>query len=169
MIAILRYAESIIRKENYMNNIFPIIILIWIISAIVKAAKNGSENAGAGRKKSTVSKQSTAKQGNFLEVKEIRPAYRPDESNAAHREGTAKSQAAVEHTPNKSTKKEYIKKPDGKPANIAHRMYPGDQPPQGMKLVYCPYCNAENLIPTGGNREFHCYFCWVKLEGGSFL
>lgn len=42
----------------------------------------------------------------------------------------------------------------------AQRHYDGDSIPQGMRLVKCGYCGAENLI---GNYEkqqdFTCYFC----------
>lgn len=152
-----------------MSNIFPIIILIWMISAIAKAVKNGSEHVGSGRRKGTVSKQQTDKLGNFMEVKETKPAYHPNESHSAHKQESANVKSSAEYMPKKSVNKDYIKKPDGKPAKIAHRMYPGDQPPQGMKMVFCPYCNAENLIPVNGNRDYHCYFCWVKLEGGNSI
>lgn len=152
-----------------MNNIFPIIILIWIISAIVKAAKNSTEKADSTRKKSAATKQMSQKPGNFMEMKEARPVYHMNKSESNNRTEAGKLNQPSETMFQKQPKRDYLKRPDGKPARIARGMYPGDQPPQGMKLVYCPYCNAENLVPTDGNRDYHCYFCWVKLEGGGSL
>lgn len=46
----------------------------------------------------------------------------------------------------------------------AERYLPGDMIPQGRRLVYCGYCNAENLIPERDNpKRYNCYFCRETL------
>ena len=36
--------------------------------------------------------------------------------------------------------------------------------PRGMRMVYCGYCGAENLVPGGLITDTHyCYFCHEKL------
>lgn len=40
----------------------------------------------------------------------------------------------------------------------------GDMVPKGKKMVFCPYCNAENLIPTySAAKDYNCYFCRENL------
>lgn len=42
----------------------------------------------------------------------------------------------------------------------AQRHYDGDSIPQGMRLVKCSYCGAENLIGNYEKQEnYTCYFC----------
>lgn len=45
---------------------------------------------------------------------------------------------------------------------VAMRYLPGDRVPQGMRVVNCSYCNAENLVETI-RTERACYFCRTKL------
>ncbi len=48
--------------------------------------------------------------------------------------------------------------------NYAQKYILGDSVPKGKKMVFCPYCNAENLIPTySAARDYNCYFCREKL------
>lgn len=44
--------------------------------------------------------------------------------------------------------------------HYAQRLWLGDPVPQGKRLVYCAYCNAENLVPIHDyTTKYHCYFC----------
>lgn len=45
---------------------------------------------------------------------------------------------------------------------LAMRYLPGDRIPHGMRIVYCPYCSAENLVETM-RTDRACYFCRTKL------
>ncbi len=48
--------------------------------------------------------------------------------------------------------------------NYAGKYIIGDPVPKGKKMVFCSYCNAENLIPMHSSaREYNCYFCREKL------
>ena len=36
--------------------------------------------------------------------------------------------------------------------------------PRGMRIVYCGYCGADNVVPNGvSEKGFHCYFCHEQL------
>ncbi len=39
----------------------------------------------------------------------------------------------------------------------------GDPIPNGMKIVYCPYCAAENLVKISYHGDRDCYFCRTRL------
>lgn len=44
--------------------------------------------------------------------------------------------------------------------NYAQRLWIGDPIPKGKRLVYCAYCNAENLVPAHDySTKYNCYFC----------
>lgn len=44
--------------------------------------------------------------------------------------------------------------------HYAQRLFLGDPVPKGKRLVYCSYCNAENLIPSHDyTTKYNCYFC----------
>lgn len=48
--------------------------------------------------------------------------------------------------------------------NYAEKYIFGDAVPKGKKMVFCPYCNAENLIPTySAAKDYNCYFCRETL------
>lgn len=48
--------------------------------------------------------------------------------------------------------------------NYAEKYILGDAVPKGKKMVLCPYCNAENLIPTySAAKDYNCYFCREDL------
>ena len=39
----------------------------------------------------------------------------------------------------------------------AQRLYEGDSVPQGMRVIKCSYCGAENLVPQGSRQKYTCY------------
>lgn len=44
--------------------------------------------------------------------------------------------------------------------HYAQRLWVGDPVPKGKRLVYCAYCNAENLVPAHDySTKYNCYFC----------
>ena len=45
----------------------------------------------------------------------------------------------------------------------AQRLYEGDSVPQGMRVIKCFYCGAENLVPQGSRQKYTCYFCREEL------
>ena len=45
----------------------------------------------------------------------------------------------------------------------ARRLYEGDSVPQGMRVIKCSYCGAENLVPQGSRQKYTCYFCREEL------
>jgi len=48
--------------------------------------------------------------------------------------------------------------------NYAEKYILGDAVPKGKKMVLCPYCNAENLIPTySAAKDYNCFFCRENL------
>lgn len=78
--------------------------------------------------------------------------------NNVHNNRTAQASAV----PNVQRKKELPKRSnDNRP--VAKRLYEGDHVPKGHRMVKCPYCAAENLIPYSANGKFKCYFCYTDL------
>ena len=48
--------------------------------------------------------------------------------------------------------------------NYAQKYIIGDMVPKGQRMVFCPYCNAENLIPAYSSaKDYNCYFCREEL------
>lgn len=45
----------------------------------------------------------------------------------------------------------------------ARQLYIGDPIPQGMRMVKCSYCAAENLVPFTARNEYKCYFCHYDI------
>jgi len=46
---------------------------------------------------------------------------------------------------------------------VAVRLFEGDLPPAGTRVIKCNYCGAENLIPQNATGQFACYFCREDL------
>jgi hypothetical protein len=47
---------------------------------------------------------------------------------------------------------------------VGGRYLLGDPVPKGMKIVYCEYCGAENLVNIDYRNDRDCYFCRTHLE-----
>lgn len=47
---------------------------------------------------------------------------------------------------------------------VGGRYLLGDPIPQGMKIVCCAYCGAENVVKIGYRGDRDCYFCRTRLE-----
>lgn len=47
---------------------------------------------------------------------------------------------------------------------VGGRYLIGDPIPRGMKLFYCPYCGAENIVSADYRSGMDCYFCRTELK-----
>lgn len=47
---------------------------------------------------------------------------------------------------------------------VGGRYLIGDPIPRGMKLFYCPYCGAENIVSVDYRSGMDCYFCRTELK-----
>lgn len=45
----------------------------------------------------------------------------------------------------------------------ARQLYIGDVVPQGMRVIECGYCAADNLVPFASRNEYKCYFCHYDI------
>ncbi len=45
----------------------------------------------------------------------------------------------------------------------ARQLYMGDVVPQGMRVVECGYCAADNLVPFASRDGYKCYFCHYDI------
>ena len=45
----------------------------------------------------------------------------------------------------------------------ARQLYIGGPVPQGMRMVKCGYCAADNLVPFAARNEYKCYFCHYDI------
>lgn len=45
----------------------------------------------------------------------------------------------------------------------ARQLYIGDPVPQGMRVVRCRYCAADNLVPFTARDSYKCYFCHYDI------
>lgn len=48
--------------------------------------------------------------------------------------------------------------------SVGGRYLLGDPIPQGMKIVCCEYCGAENVVKIAYRGDRDCYFCRTRLE-----
>ncbi len=48
--------------------------------------------------------------------------------------------------------------------SVGGRYLIGDPIPKGMKIFYCPYCGAENIVPATYRSGKDCYFCRSELK-----
>ena len=105
----------------------------------IKQSGHGVKQAGQGTK-STVQKTSTTE---YLQKK-----ARMDQ---------------IEHA---KEKREEMKRVNQKYGGneVGGRYLLGDPIPRGMKIKYCPYCGAENLVPDHYYSGKDCYFCRTELK-----
>ncbi|MDD2972509.1 MAG: hypothetical protein PHE02_10310 [Lachnospiraceae bacterium] len=47
---------------------------------------------------------------------------------------------------------------------MAVRLFEGDLPPAGTRVIKCNYCGAENLVPQNSHDRFACFFCREDLS-----
>lgn len=156
-----------------MSSLFSLIIFVYVMIAIVKTMK--------------IKREETQKQsGNTINkpVFQSKPMTPPvnhrNDNSSKPPTGTSVYQREVKQTvsqsPEQSTmdylaekaKKEQESQDKAAKMNtptrvngrrVAIRLYEGDLPPAGMRVVKCHYCGAENLVPHNSTEKFVCYFC----------
>lgn len=140
-----------------------IIVISWVLKT--KRKKNDSQQAGTVRRNPQVTKQTPVKPAQ----KAVKPAQsksvqgKPEEMSTMEMlEAKAKEDDREEmierQRQNIENKKHYGH------LNYAEKYIIGDSVPKGKKMVFCAYCNAENLIPAyGAVRDYNCYFCRENL------
>ncbi len=148
---------------------FELIIFIIIISVVLnKNKKKNASKPGASRTQPVQSKPVQSK------PVQRRPAQsRPAQNNPAPKKPEEMSTTAMleakaladdrEEMLEKQRQRMENKKHYGH-LNYAEKYVIGDAVPKGKKMVFCSYCNAENLIPMYSSaREYNCYFCREDL------
>ena len=71
-----------------------------------------------------------------------------------------KPATAIPNVPSAKIRPQSKQSPNRK---VARQLYIGDVVPQGMRVVTCGYCAADNLVPYGGRNEYKCYFCHYDI------
>ena len=69
----------------------------------------------------------------------------------------------IEHAKEKREEMERVNQKYGG-NEVGGRYLLGDPIPRGMKIKYCPYCGAENLVPDHYYSGKDCYFCRTELK-----
>lgn len=148
--------------------IFYIIIIVIIVNISKRSQKNNltSQNQGAGTKISSaqprtnsVPKTNTPSQTPVQSQKKA-PANEPGSTTEMLRRKAQEDQ--VNHEKEKKYA-EYKQKKTHKGKRYAQRYMLGDVVPNGMKIKYCGYCGAENLVSHRNREELLCYFCREEL------
>lgn len=158
-----------------------IVIIVLIVAVIAqKADKNKSnrKNLQGGMqntyKGNGMQRQQKSAQGNRMAGgQSYTPA--PQQKNTANRKaGNKNTGSTTEYLKKKAMedqrehaveKREEQRRMNMKYGNVstAARHVLGDPIPQGMKVVCCGYCGAENEVKTGYHGGLCCYFCRTKL------
>lgn len=165
---------------------FELIIFIIIISFIRKAKKKKTPNASEKRVQSTAQQrpvqsrpqstrvQSTAQQRTVQskaqstsiqgKTMQSRPVQSKPEEMSTTEMLEAKAQADDREEMLEKQRQRIENKKHYGHHNYAEKYILGDSMPKGKKMVFCPYCNAENLIPTySAAKDYNCYFCRETL------
>lgn len=151
---------------------FELIIFIIIISVVLNKSKK--KNASKPNTTRTQTTQSRAVQKPVQKPVQSRPVQsksapnRPVQKKTEEMSTTEMLEAKAladdrEEMLEKQRQRMENKKHYGH-LNYAEKYVIGDAVPKGKKMVFCPYCNAENLIPMYSSaREYNCYFCREDL------
>ena len=161
-----------------------LIFYIIIIVAIVKISKNKqknnvtSQNHGAGTKISsaptrtnTVPPTNTTRTTtvparpttqNPVMPQQNKPAVNVQESTTEMLRKKAEEDQANHDKEKKLA--EYKQKKSHMGKRYAQRYMLGDPVPKNMRIKYCGYCGAENLITYGNREQLLCYFCREDLK-----
>jgi len=150
---------------------FELIIFIIIITAVVNKSKK--KNAGKPSEKQSYSAVSRPQQkrpaaGRPVQKPAQKPVQKPVQKKPEEMSTTEMLEAKAladdrEEMMEKQRQRMENKKHYGH-HNYAERYVLGDSVAKGKKMVFCSYCNAENLIPAHKSaKEYNCYFCREKL------
>lgn len=161
--------------------IWWIVMIVYIAFVMGKAkkirnnGKKGTYNTGrngtnTANAQNRASRPNVAQNKNFAvmpEHKKVPPNVERDcRVEGGHRSGNnirngSVSKASAEPNVQRKHAEIPIRSNDNRP--VAMRLYEGDHVPRGYRMVKCPYCAAENLIPYSSNAKYKCYFCHTNL------
>lgn len=159
---------------------FELIIFIIIITVVMKSKKKNQKTAS---KPSAVRTQPTPVPRRTQQSRpQQRPAQgaavqrnvqqsKPAQKNPAKQEEMstmemleAKAQADDREEMLEKQRRRMENKKHYGSHNYAEKYIIGDPVPKGKRMIYCSYCNAENLIPTYSiSKDYNCYFCREEL------
>lgn len=146
---------------------FELIIFIIIISVVLKSKKKNAAKPSA--KPNAPRTQSPAAQSRPVQN---RPAPNKQVSNKGVQKESMSTTEMLEAKALADDREKMLEKQRQRMANKKHyghlnyaeKYVIGDAVPKGKKMVFCPYCNAENLIPMYSSaRDYNCYFCREEL------
>lgn len=148
---------------------FELIIIIIIISCVLKSKKKKSNSVPA----STVRRSPQVTGSAPVRPQQNKPQTAKSPAKPLHNKPEEMStMEMLEAKAREDDREERLEKQRQKIENKKHyghlnyaeRYIIGDAVPKGKKMVFCPNCNAENLIPThSAAREYNCYFCRENL------
>lgn len=112
--------------------------------------------------------------GNSLETKKKSDSVVTDISEKAQKKETKETSTLAylnekaeqdqrEHAIEKMEERKRVSEKYGN-RPVGGRYLLGDPIPQGMKIVCCEYCGAENVVKIGYRGDRDCYFCRTRLE-----
>ncbi len=160
-----------------MYSIFWVFFLIVIVMKITNRGKNKGTKPNVPRKRSTdetdyAFKDNPQRKAVTQVTTQVttQPAPRPSVQSVKSEQMSttelldAKAKADErEHQREKQLRQIENKKHYGH-HNYAMKYEIGSSIPKGKRMVYCSYCNAENLVPQHDNAsKYNCYFCREKL------
>ncbi len=149
---------------------FELIIFIIIISFVLK-----SKNKKTSSKPNVTSQQRPSQSRPQQHSAQRAPQVKPQQTKPVQSKPAKEEMSTTEMLEAKALaddREEMLEKQRQRMENKKHygnlkyaeKYILGDMVPKGKKMVFCPYCNAENLIPTySAARDYNCYFCRESL------
>lgn len=152
--------------------IFVWILFIIVYVMVIRAKASGNTRTNSGHRPNTSGNRPPARsqQRSF--------AAMPKQENAVpnvERDCTADDKHRFENNLSRFNKKKPTAIPNVQSSSmrlqpkksgnrkIARQLYMGDVVPQGMRVVECSYCAADNLVPYTARNEYKCYFCHYDI------
>jgi len=134
------------------------------VAPISQTPQKSSSKVNYGRTAATTT-ATTSKASNVTnnKITSDKPAdERVEKSTMDYLQEKAKADQ-IEHAKEKFEEAKRLDAVHGrKPA--AGRYMLGDPIPHGHKIIYCPYCAAENIVPNLYYGDKSCYFCRTHLK-----
>ena len=149
-------------------SVFVLWIILIIIITLVKTAKTaGNTGAGGTQRPNTVNRPPVRPQaGSFAAMPKQHSAVPNVERNCSaddkHRyENNVSGLNKKKPTAIPNVQSSHMQPQPKKSGNrkVAGQLYIGDPVPQGMKVIRCKYCAADNLVPYAARDKYKCYFC----------
>ncbi len=158
-----------------------IIIIIIIIASIAKKRKKqdtkkqmtpsvqqrpypAQQKPAQKKQQQKVQQQKVQQQKNIAQAKPVQPKPKAKEEMSTVEMLEAKALADDRKEMLEKQKQRMENKKHYGHHNYAQKYILGDPVPASRKLIYCGYCNAENLIPRNDRPgKYNCYFCREEL------